>query len=126
MDSGKGKDRIALRAAEESLRVLSDASPEISILAGGENPRAFQVSIRDYSYSGDPREYTALAARAVSKIISGMNRPCEGVFIALFKGNYYITSESCLAAGILPDDEDSREYASLLVWKNTDKFEFFQ
>ena len=126
LDSGVREERSALSEAEGALRILGDASPEISILTGEENPRALQISIRDYAYSGDPREYIARTAQAVSKIIRGMNRPCEGVFIALFKGNYYISAESCLTAGILPDDEDSRDYASAMIWKNTDKFEFFQ
>lgn len=102
-----------------SLSLFPSAEPEIKILPGYDNARAFQISVIDYNFNGDIDSYISMIAYKSRKFLSRATQPCEGIFIALFNGNYYISSERCLSLPEIQPEIKREPLLANLDWKQS-------
>ena len=114
-----------IAALHQSLEAISNTQPEVEILPSYENPHAFQISIIDHGFHGNPRQYVALVARCAKEFLSGVSQPCEGIFVALYWGNYFISPDVCLSLPDVPSFYGSAYSFDEIVWGNVGKNEYF-
>ncbi len=101
----------------------NEISPEIKLYPSEHNHNAVQIGISEKNPKISKKDYLSKIASNIGSVLKDEDTKCEGIFINLPSGSYFISSELCkLAYAKWGDDFKNKELVDF-IWRNIQKDE---